>query len=306
MDLVQDRLDAIAKAARAKMAGAMQKGSSTGLILLDARPSEPAGERSDRGRNCAAGRDRGGNAAGKRVDEDDHDYDDELRALTRKQDAIVSACRVFTAEQKAEHSLIVFIGHDGIEQVAFTRTAKGTAADGPKPPRPDYCRKSWISWVASARWRFGKPCQRPGAAGRALNGPLRSRQRLFVATSRRNHRKREETASMLTMRSWAIPRLPTLTRSQGPILDRLAEHPRWTTCARWTAKEIAAAGSLRCLADHEPFLFHSDRDRQLAQIVGAAQINMADKWEPIRYSMTSLARPRSFESCWPKVAATTL
>src|SRR3546814_14724364 len=34
------------------------------------------------------------------VDEDDHDYDDELRALTRKQDAIVSACRVFTAEQK--------------------------------------------------------------------------------------------------------------------------------------------------------------------------------------------------------------
>src|SRR3546814_16067750 len=28
------------------------------------------------------------------VDEDEHDYDDELRALTRKQDAIVSACRV--------------------------------------------------------------------------------------------------------------------------------------------------------------------------------------------------------------------
>src|SRR3546814_967461 len=62
-------------------------------------------------------------------------------ALTRKQDAIVSACRVFTAEQKAEHSLIVFIGHDGIEQVAFTRSAKGTAADGPKPPRPDYSQK---------------------------------------------------------------------------------------------------------------------------------------------------------------------
>src|SRR3546814_6586483 len=26
--------------------------------------------------------------------------------------------------------------------------------------------------------------------------------------------------------------------------------------------------------------FHSDRDRQLAQIAGAAQIDMADKWEP--------------------------
>src|SRR3546814_8394020 len=26
--------------------------------------------------------------------------------------------------------------------------------------------------------------------------------------------------------------------------------------------------------------FHIDRDRQLAQIVGAAQIDMADKWEP--------------------------
>src|SRR3546814_3665411 len=75
------------------------------------------------------------------VDEDEHDYDDELRALTRKQDAIVSACRVFTAEQKAEHSLIVFIGHAGIEQVALPRSAKGTAADGPKPPRPDYSQK---------------------------------------------------------------------------------------------------------------------------------------------------------------------
>src|SRR3546814_3047931 len=63
------------------------------------------------------------------VDEDEHDYDDELRALTRKQDAIVSACRVFTAEQKAEHSLIVFIGHDGIEQVAFTRSAKGRSEE---------------------------------------------------------------------------------------------------------------------------------------------------------------------------------
>src|SRR3546814_2670169 len=48
------------------------------------------------------------------------------------------SCRVVSAEQKAEHALIVFIGHDGIEQVAFTLTAKGTAADGPKPPRPDY------------------------------------------------------------------------------------------------------------------------------------------------------------------------
>src|SRR3546814_4270702 len=28
-----------------------------------------------------------------------------------------------------------------MEQVAFTRSAKGTAADGPKPPRPDYSQK---------------------------------------------------------------------------------------------------------------------------------------------------------------------
>src|SRR3546814_11798479 len=53
------------------------------------------------------------------VDEHEHDYDDELRALTRKQDAIVSACRVFTAEQKDEHSTIVFLGPAGIEQVAL-------------------------------------------------------------------------------------------------------------------------------------------------------------------------------------------
>src|SRR3546814_19454752 len=48
---------------------------------------------------------------------------------------------VVSSYLKAEHSLSVFIGHDGIEQVAFTRSAKGTAADGPKPPRPDYSQK---------------------------------------------------------------------------------------------------------------------------------------------------------------------
>src|SRR3546814_8456506 len=61
--------------------------------------------------------------------------------LGRKHSAILSALQIFTDEQKADHNLVVFIGSEGIEQVAFTRASKNGAGDGPKPPRPDYSQK---------------------------------------------------------------------------------------------------------------------------------------------------------------------
>src|SRR3546814_14603325 len=68
-------------------------------------------------------------------------YDEELRDLGRKHSAILSALQIFTDEQKADHNLVVFIGSEGIEQVAFTRASKNGAGDGPKPPRHDYSQK---------------------------------------------------------------------------------------------------------------------------------------------------------------------
>ena len=63
-------------------------------------------------------------------------------------------------------------------------------------------------------------------------------------------------------------------------LDRLAETPTLDDM-----RQMDSEAKLRllayCVASQITSLsFHSDRDRQLAQIVGAAQINMADKWEP--------------------------
>src|SRR3546814_4366299 len=68
-------------------------------------------------------------------------YDEELRDLGRKHSAILSALQIFTDEQTADHNLVVFIGSERIEQVAFTRASKNGAGDGPKPPRPDYSQK---------------------------------------------------------------------------------------------------------------------------------------------------------------------
>src|SRR3546814_6157480 len=60
-------------------------------------------------------------------------------------------------------------------------------------------------------------------------------------------------------------------------LDRLAETPTLDDM-----RQMDSEAKLRllayCVASQITSLsFHSDRDRQLAQIVGAAQINMADK-----------------------------
>ncbi len=66
----------------------------------------------------------------------------------------------------------------------------------------------------------------------------------------------------------------------GADLARLAETPTLDDM-----RQMDSEAKLRllayCVASQITSLsFHSDRDRQLAQIVGAAQIDMADKWEP--------------------------
>src|SRR3546814_21077833 len=58
------------------------------------------------------------------IEEDERYYDEELRDLGRKHSAILSALQIFTDEQKADHNLVVFIGSEGIEKVAFTRASK--------------------------------------------------------------------------------------------------------------------------------------------------------------------------------------
>src|SRR3546814_15936340 len=63
------------------------------------------------------------------IEEDERYYDEELRDLGRKHSAILSALQIFTDEQKADHNLVVFIGSEGIEQVAFTRASKHGAGE---------------------------------------------------------------------------------------------------------------------------------------------------------------------------------
>src|SRR3546814_4657601 len=76
-------------------------------------------------------------------------------------------------------------------------------------------------------------------------------------------------------------------------LDRLAETPTLDDM-----RQMDSEAKLRllayCVASQITSLsFHSDRDRQLAQIVGAAQINMADQRDPNQafYDQLSKATP---------------
>src|SRR3546814_12697823 len=79
----------------------------------------------------------------------------------------------------------------------------------------------------------------------------------------------------------------------GAGLARLAETPTLDDM-----RQMDSEAKLRllayCVASQITSLsFHSDRDRQLAQIVAAAQIDMADKWEPNQalYDQLSKAPP---------------
>src|SRR3546814_20377434 len=107
MDRVQDRLDAIAKAAREDgwrdAEGQLYRPDSYWMR----GHLEPAGERHPTEEETAQLAEIEAALAKREseVDEDEHDYEDELRDLTRKQDAIVSAFRVFTAAQKDEQQL---------------------------------------------------------------------------------------------------------------------------------------------------------------------------------------------------------
>lgn len=284
MDLVQDRLDAIAKAAREDgwrdAEGQLYRPDSYWMR----GHLEPAGERVPTEEEAAQLVEIEAAIAKREseVDEDDHDYDDELRALTRKQDAIVSACRVFTAEQKAEHSLIVFIGHDGIEQVAFTRSAKGTAADGPKPPRPDYSQRvmdqlGGIRTMAVREALASDPELALDVLLTGLLGQVRGNAYSWQQAAEITAEKNRFHVDDAVMAHSAIADIDEIASAD---LARLAETPTLDDM-----RQMDSEAKLRllayCVASQITSLsFHSDRDRQLAQIVGAAQIDMADKWEP--------------------------
>src|SRR3546814_18146879 len=66
----------------------------------------------------------------------------------------------------------------------------------------------------------------------------------------------------------------------GADLARLAETPTLDDMRQMDSEEKLRLLAYCVASQITSLSFHSDRDRQLAQIVGAAQIDMADKWEP--------------------------
>src|SRR3546814_5846136 len=58
------------------------------------------------------------------IEEDERYYAGELRDLGRKHSAILSALQIFIDEQKDDPNLVVFIGSEGIEQVADRKSTR--------------------------------------------------------------------------------------------------------------------------------------------------------------------------------------
>ncbi|MDT7533174.1 ParB/RepB/Spo0J family partition protein [Sphingobium sp. SA2] len=284
MDLVQDRLEAVAKAARDDGWRDAEAQLSRPDSFWMRSHLEPAGKRdpSDDEQDQLAQIEAAIQKRQSEIDEDEYDYDDDLRALTRKHDAIASGCRVFTAEQKADHTLILFIGHDGIEQVAFTRSAKGGAADGPKPPRPDYSQKVMdqlgairtmaVREVIATDPELALDVLLTGLLGQVRGGVYSWQQAAEI--------KAEQNAFHVDETIMAHSVMRDIDEIAQADLDRVAESP-----ALDDMRQLDTETKLRllayCVASQITSLsFHTDRDQQLAQIASAAQIDMADKWEP--------------------------
>ncbi|MET1756486.1 ParB/RepB/Spo0J family partition protein [Novosphingobium sp. RD2P27] len=300
MDLLQDRLEAIAKAAREDGWRDAEAQLSRPDSFWMRTHLEPAGEREPT-EDEAAELTQIEAAIAKReseIEDDEHFYDDELRDLGRKQKAILGSLKVFTDEQKAEHTLIVFVGYDGIDQVAFTRSSRGSAgADGPKPPRPDYSQKvmDQLGAIRTLAVREAVAGDPELALDVLLNGLLAQVQGRGFSFEQAAEIRAENSPFHIDEAVMAHSSMREIDELAEADLARVGEEPTLATF-----REIDTETKLRllayCVASQITSLsFHSERDDQLAQIAEAAQINMVEKWEPNQAFYDQLSKATLFK-----------
>lgn len=285
MDLVQDRLEAVAKAAR-EDGWRDAEGQLTRPDNYWMRSHlKPAGEREPT-EDEAAELAQIEAAIAKReneVEEDERFYDDELRELGRKQSALLESRAIFTDEQKAEHTLIVFVGYDGIEQVAFTRADRGGAGtDGPKPPRPDYSQKvmDQLGAIRTLAVREAVAGDPELALDVLLSGLLAQVQERGYSFEQAAEIRAEKNPFHIDEAVMSHSSMRGIDELADADLARVGEEPTLATF-RVIDTETKLRLLAYCVASQITSLsFHREGDGQLAQIAEAAQINMAEKWEP--------------------------
>src|SRR3546814_928682 len=284
MDLVQDRLDAVAKAAREDGWRDAEAQISRPDSYWMRGHLEPAGKREPTEEEAAelARIEAAIATRESEIEEDERYYDEELRDLGRKHSAILSALQIFTDEQKADHNLVVFIGSEGIEQVAFTRASKNGAGDGPKPPRPDYSQKvmDQLGSVRTMAVREAIVTDPELALDVLLTGLLGQVRGEVYSWQQAVEIKAEKNPFHIDDAIMGHSSMRDIEEIAAADLHRVSEAP-----ALEDMRQLDTETKLRllayCVASQITSLsFYSDRNRQLAQIAGAAQLDMADKWEP--------------------------
>ena len=224
-------------------------------------------------------------------------WDSDYRALERARDAITESLQFFTDEQKAGHTLTLFIDHERLNRVAFTSAKRSTDSDGPKPPRPDYSQKVMdqlgaIRTMAVREAVATNPNLALDVLLDTLIGQLAHSEYSWtipteIETSGRGVRLIEEI--MTNAKIEPIEQIAAKDLERVPSENRLAalrdldSETKMRLLAYCTAAQITS---------HET---SGEKSARIDQIGRMAGIDMTEKWEPNQFFYDQLSKPTLFK-----------
>jgi len=224
-------------------------------------------------------------------------WDSEYRALEREQDAIAEGLRFFTDEQKAGHTLTLFLDREGVNRVVFTSAKRSAASDGPKPPRPDYSQKVMdqlgaVRTMAVREAVANDPDLALDVLLDTLIGQLAHSEYSWtlpteIETSGREVRLVDEIMAHAQIEP--IEKIAADDLERVPSEDRLAalRGIDGDTKMRLLAYCVAAQ-----ITSHETSGGKAERIDQIGAMAG---IDMTAKWEPNQFFYDQLSKPTLFK-----------
>lgn len=220
-------------------------------------------------------------------------WDSTYRALEREQDAIAAGLRFFTDEQKAGHTLTLFVDHEGLSRVVFTSAKRNADSDGPKPPRPDYSQKVMdqlgaIRTMAVREAVATNPDLALDVLLDTLIGQLAHREYSWtlpteIEASGREVRVIEETMTHAQIEP--IEQIAAKDLERVPSEDRLAALRNLDT---ETKMRLLAYCTAAQITSHDT---SGEKAARIDQIGAMAGIDMAEKWEPNQFFYDQLSKP---------------
>lgn len=224
-------------------------------------------------------------------------WDSDYRTLERERDAITEGLQFFTDDQKAGHTLTLFLDHEGLNRVAFTSAKRNADSDGPKPPRPDYSQKVMdqlgaIRTMAVREAVATNPDLALDVLLDTLIGQLAHSEYSWtlpteIEASGREVRLVEEI--MTNARIEPIEQIAAKDLERVPGEGRLAALRSLDT---ETKMRLLAYCTAAQITSHDTSGGKAERIDQIGTMAG---IDMREKWEPNQFFYDQLSKPTLFK-----------